>query len=141
MHFLTLRITGKNLPIQEIQSTIGKEPSTIYYAGESKKTLVGVVTHEEDGIFFHEEILPETCLDEAISRFVHACFRNKLKLAKCAKDYKVLLYLSVYPETVQMHIPLCVETMRLLSECGVELLVSVMSLQDYYEGEYGKTTL
>lgn len=134
MHFLTLKITGNGIPFQEIEAAVGREAQFAYRAGETKDTRFGQVTYAEDGIAFGEEIAQDAEIDKAVGDLVQTCNRNQQLFAQWAQKYRVWLCLSVYPESVQMHVSLSAETLRQMAACGMEMTTSVMSLEPFYSG-------
>lgn len=134
MHFLTLRITGNGIPFQEIETAVGRAAQFAYHAGETRETRFGQVTYAEDGIAFSEEIAQDAEIDKAVGDLVQTCYRNQQLFAQWAQEYRVRLCLSVYPESVQMHVSLSAETLRQMTACGMEMTTSVMSLEPFYSG-------
>ncbi len=134
MHFLTLKITGNGIPFQEIETAVGRAAQFAYHAGETRETRFGQVTYAEDGIVFSEEIAQDAEIDSAVARLVQICYENRQLFAQWAQQYRVLLCLSVYPESVQMHVSLSAETLRQMAACGMEMTTSVMSLEPFYSG-------
>ncbi len=134
MHFLTLKITGNGIPFQEIETAVGRAAQFAYRAGETKDTRFGQVTYAEDGIAFGEEIAQDAEIDQAVRDLVQTCYRNQQLFAQWAQKYRVWLCLSVYPESVQMHVSLSAETLRQMAACGMEMTTSVMSLELFYSG-------
>lgn len=134
MHFLTLKITGNGIPFQEIETAVGRAAQFAYHAGETRETRFGQVTYAEDGIVFSEEIAQDAEIDSAVARLVQICYENRQLFAQWAQQYCVLLCLSVYPESVQMHVSLSAETLRQMAACGMEMTTSVMSLELFYSG-------
>lgn len=134
MHFLTLRITGNGIPFQEIEAAVGRAAQFVYHAGETRETRFGQVTYAEDGIAFSEEIAQDAEIDRAVCDLVKTCYENRQLFAQWAQKYRVWLCLSVYPESVQMHISLSAETLRQMAACGMEITTSVMSLEPFYSG-------
>lgn len=120
MHFLTLKITGNGIPFQEIEAAVGRAAQFAYRAGETKDTRFGQVTYAE--------------IDKAVGDLVQTCYRNQQLFAQWAQKYRVWLCLSVYPESVQMHVSLSAETLRQMAACGMEMTTSVMSLELFYSG-------
>lgn len=134
MHFLTLRITGNGIPFQEIEAAVGRAAPFVYHAGETRGTRFGQVTYAEDGIAFSEEIAQDAEIDRAVCDLVKTCYENRQLFAQWAQKYRVWLCLSVYPESVQMHVSLSAETLRQMAACGMEMTTSVMSLEPFYSG-------
>lgn len=134
MHFLTLRITGNGIPFQDIEAAVGRAAQFAYRAGETGETRFGQVTYAEDGVAFREEIAQDAEIDSAVAGLVQTCYENRQLFAQWAQKYRVRLCLSVYPESVQMHVSLSVETLRQMAACGMEMTTSVMSLEPFYSG-------
>lgn len=134
MHFLTLRITGNGIPFQEIEAAIGRAAQFAYHAGETRETRFGQVTYAEDGVAFSEEITQDAAIDSAVGSLVQTCYENRQLFAQWAQQYRVLLCLSVYPESMQMHVSLSAKTLRQMAACGMEMITSVMSLESFYSG-------
>ena len=92
------------------------------------------MTYAEDGIAFSEEIAQDAEIDKAVRDLAQTCYRNQQLFAQWAQEYRVRLCLSVYPESVQMHVSLSAETLRQMAACGMEMTTSVMSLELFYSG-------
>lgn len=137
MHFITLKLTGHNLPFTDIEIAINKKPTFLYHEGETKETKYGNVTYKEDGIAFQEVINSDKEIETKLNEYAQICYGCREKLIDWSQKFRSFLWVSVYPENAQIHFSISPQTMKCFSRCGIELTTSIMSLQEFYNGEYG----
>ena len=83
-----------------------------------------------------EEIQVSEDVNNSILAYLTRLLPYKEIFYTFAKNHIISLWLTLYPESYQLNLHLSNQVIVLLEELGFEIDVTVMSLQDLYNGKY-----
>ena len=121
MHFLYLRITGKNLNINNISNTLNLVPES---------------TENNDVWQYRSEIKKGNILENKICDFICELFKKKDYFTEISVDNDIGIYVVMYPDNIddthQINISLTNQTIDMLHDMNISFHVTVMDLHKLY---------
>jgi len=136
MHFLVFRITGENIDLNHLTNTFQIQPDTAYKKGDTNIVRGKTVTYIED-CWLSKVIIPNNeSIDAVFSAFIKPLLPHKGTIQKLREQCEVVLWLTLYPDTYQAFFLFSKDTLSLLDNLGIDFHVTIMSLQEIYDGTY-----
>ena len=138
-HFVTLRISGQGLALQEITDRLGVLPSTAYRKGDAfldAKLGHGATVYQEDCWLYQAEGADGEPLDQVLAGFVETFEGAADDLRALSDSCAVTLWVSSYPEEEQTNFHIDRKTIAFLAGIHATLDLSVSFLGSIYQGGY-----
>jgi hypothetical protein len=138
--YIFLRISGNDLDLNEISKGIGITPTYSYKNGEKRiiknQNKSQEVVYSEDCWIKQYKIPRQTELNKALQHFLNKIRPRTEYLHALTKHARITLWISLYPEDIQININLPNEMIGFIGGMGIEMDISMYCLQDFYSGEY-----
>ena len=134
---IDFRISGKNLCFEEINKTLNIKNPTMHKKGEIVKSTL---ESEEDTIIKEDSwlkgcrIQKKLSLESAVIKFLQPYAEHKDFIAGLSRKYKIVLWITLYPEDYQTNIALSPKALSILTELNAELAITYFYLVDIYNG-------
>jgi len=141
MHFIKLRIVGEGLDISNISQTLKMEPTISYKKDDIRVYRNETIKYKEDCWLLDVEIANEEEIEFAIDDFVSKFIAHMEIIREWAKKCSITLWLTLYPESIQLNFHMSNDTLKKIESCGIDFDVSIMCLQEFYNGTYNEKDL
>jgi len=143
-YFLQFRITGDSLVPEDLTSLFSMQPSFAYKKGDAlkghrlKSEHAIDATYHEGGWLINIKIHDDQSIEKAIEDLIvqFSPFSNQIKGFVNSNEYDISLWLTAYPEDLNMHFRISPVVISKLLDMGIMFGVSIASLQDFYTGRY-----
>ena len=131
--YIFLRISGENLDFNEISKMLNILPKISYKKGD-KRILSNFeeVVYTEDCWLIEYRIPKKTEILKAIQKFLGRFNNKRDYLRNISKKYMITLWISVYPDDIQINFNIPHNTIQIISEMGIDIDISITYLQDFY---------
>lgn len=123
-----------NLDLKEITNKLNIIPYRTNLKGHVRNGKYGDYICPEDSWMAQYVIPKEQTLEEAINAFIKPYLNKKEIIKELKEKFKVIIWLSLYPEHYQMSIELSAETLSKIHELNVCLSITASYLADIYNG-------
>ena len=136
--FVTLRITGQGLILQEITDKLGRYPDYSYKKGDvyTSKRSGRRIVYKEDAWLSEVKNKEGESLENCIEQFVLSFCYVADYLKALATKFDVCIWISAFSESEQSNVHLSEHTIVALCAIGASVDVNVMFLEDFYNGTY-----
>ena len=109
----------------------------LYFDENAKKIFVNKTNENLENIIDKKEICGD--IDREIFNYLEALLPFKKEIYEISKTEYISLWLTLYPDSYQLNFHLSNKTCAALTEYGIKLDISVMNLQDFYNGNVPTT--
>lgn len=123
MNFIKLRISGSNLPYEEIKAKLKIKAKFNY--NKSANCMI-----------YEKEYDESVSVDNLVGEFVDEFYKERDFLSSLSSSCEMTLWLSLYPDTEQAQIGISNVNLQKIADCGLNLHTTVMFLEKFYNGEY-----
>lgn len=136
MHFVKLRVSGYNIPFDEIIQKVGNIGKTKCRKATSCEYAKEQEQRDEESIIFEQEIDSQLVINDELERFVDRLYNLKEYLVGLKSTFSIKLWISIYPETEQLYFGITGSVIRKIADIGIDIDVSILCLQEFYQGTY-----
>ncbi|MHB1453860.1 MAG: DUF4279 domain-containing protein [Saccharofermentanales bacterium] len=134
--YIYLRISGESLDFDEISKMLNILPKNAYKKGD-RKVLDNSeeITYKEDCWLAEYGISAKTEISLAINGFLSQFQKGHDYLRDISKRNEITLWISVYPNDIQANIHFPNHIVKMISDIGIDMDISMTYLEDFYAGK------
>jgi len=135
--FLTLRISGLGLCLDNITNKLEIKPTYTYKKGDTyyDKYTNSTIVYMEDCWMTDKEIETNNPENEMLC-FILLLTDKAGYIRELARGFEVILWLSLYPESEKNNVHLPYNIIEAIYKLGISMDIEVTDLREFYDGKY-----
>lgn len=133
MNFINLRIAGEKLDLQLITKMLNIKPDYTFKQGDSNIVRGEKITYSEDSWICKIKAEEKDSIEELFCKFTETFYKHKDFLNSLAQDNHITFWLDYYPDDIQTNIHFPNDFIKKIAECGIDMDISVMCMQQLFK--------
>lgn len=138
MNFVKLRISGEDIDLEKVSSTLNMTPKFICKKNDINynKITNQPITYSEDCWIAGIEIEHEEETERKILEFIDLLYKNKNTIQQLSMMHHITLWITLNQDTTQYNLHFSKEVLNKVSDLGIDIDITCMQLQEFYTETY-----
>jgi hypothetical protein len=138
MNFVSLRISGKYIDLEEITKTLNVSPKHAYKSGDihNDKYNNQTIEYTEDCWIANIEVENTEETEGKILEFVDILYKSRKYIEKLARENTITLWISIYLDDIQYNLHFSRAVLSRICEMRIDVDITSMQLDKFYSEQH-----